>query len=226
MGNNTQDDDQDIDQKKLDDQDDDADDDSDDDDDDSKKNLDDEEDDSSDDDSDDDSNDSDDDNKGKKKSDPLDEITDPEELRKRAKKYRGMAGRKDRQSHKDDQPRKQEKKPEAKPQQQALTPEDVLAFTNAKVTHKEDIEYVRKVARVEGVSIEKALEDSMVTDHLTRQAEFRRTADATNTGKARRGNNRPSSDQVIENAGKGKMPEDPEELANARAEQRRKSHKK
>lgn len=153
----------------------------------------------------------------KDKKDPLDEITDPEELRKKAKGYRAVANRKAR-SQQDDQPEKPAKP--AVRQQATLSSEDVLAFTSAQVTHKEDIEYVRKFARVEGVLIEKALQDPMVKSQIERNAEHRRTAAATNTGGGRRGTNKVSPEQVLNNAREGKMPSDAEDLAEARARQR------
>lgn len=153
--------------------------------------------------------------KPKEKEDPLDKITDPEELRKRAKGFRAVANRKAKPSQ-DDQPDKQDK-----PSQASLTPEDVLALTSASVSNKEDIEYIRKFARVEGISIEKALADDMVKAQLARNLEYRKTADAINPGNNRRGTNRVSSEQVIEQANQGKVPENPEDLAAARAEARK-----
>jgi len=100
--------------------------------------------------------------------------------------------------------------------QDGLTPLDTLALFNAKVTSKEDIETVQKFARIEGLSIEDALSDSIVQNILKTRAEERATAAASNTSTARRGTSKPSLDQVLSNAETGKLPDDPELLAEAR----------
>jgi hypothetical protein len=100
--------------------------------------------------------------------------------------------------------------------QDGLSSMDTIALIDAKVTNKEDIETVQKYARLEGISIGDALSASVVKAILKDKAEARQTAEATNSGPARRGSSKPSFDAVLEGAVAGKLPDDPELLAEAR----------
>lgn len=119
-------------------------------------------------------------------------------------------------------------KPEPEPSQKqdGLTSMDTMALFNAKVTIKEDIEVVQKYARNEGISIEEALSDEIVQSILKTKTEQRATASATNTGNARRGSTKPTSEQILANAAEGKLPTDAEVLAEARMEAKINRNKK
>jgi hypothetical protein len=100
--------------------------------------------------------------------------------------------------------------------QDGLSSMDTIALIDAKVTNREDIETVQKYARLEGISIGDALSASVVKAILKDKAESRQTAEATNSGPARRGSSKPSLDAVLEGTLTGKLPDDPELLAEAR----------
>jgi hypothetical protein len=111
------------------------------------------------------------------------------------------------------------KQPEAKStpsseKQDDFTLEDVAVLVS-KVTEKEDRETVKKYAKAEGVTLEEALGNDIVKGILKDRAEKRQTAEATNTGNARRGSTKLTSEQVITNAAKGKLPDDPADLVAA-----------
>ena len=99
--------------------------------------------------------------------------------------------------------------------QDVYSQEDVAVLVS-KVTDKEDREFVKKSAKTLGISLEDALNDPIVSGKLKERAEQRATAQATNTGAARRGSGKPTNEQILDNATQGKFPEDAEELAEAR----------
>lgn len=100
--------------------------------------------------------------------------------------------------------------------QEGLSSMDTIALIGAKVTVKEDIDEVVDYARLKGITIEEALNTNVVKTILRDKAEQRQTAEATNTSTARRGSSRPSDETILDNASKGKLPEDAEALAEAR----------
>ena len=113
-----------------------------------------------------------------------------------------------------------ERKPEVEAKQPSkkqdgLTTMDTIALINAKVTEKEDIDEVLDYARLKGISVGEALKTSVVKTILSEKAEQRKSAEVTNTGPARRGSTQLSSEQILANASKGRMPDDPEALAEA-----------
>lgn len=118
---------------------------------------------------------------------------------------------------------KSETKPEAKEaKSEGLTSLDTIALINAKVTEKEDIDVVLRYAKNEGLSIQEALGDSVVKAILADKLEKRQTALATNTNGARRGTTQVSDEQILVNVSQGKFPEDPEALAEARMNAKKK----
>jgi hypothetical protein len=109
--------------------------------------------------------------------------------------------------------------PTAKPtpeKQGDLSSMDTIALIGAQVTVKEDIDEVVDFARVKGISIDEALAHNVVKAILKDKAEVRQTAAATNTGTARRSSSKPTNEQVLANVASGKLPDDPEALAEAR----------
>lgn len=109
------------------------------------------------------------------------------------------------------------KKPKAQPaQDSSLSVHDAIALMTAKVTEAEDIKEVEDYARFRGISVSEALKSSVVKTLLADKAEMRRTAQATNTGKARAGSATVSEDVILKNAQQGKLPDDPAALVAAR----------
>ena len=96
-----------------------------------------------------------------------------------------------------------------------LTPMDTIALITAKVIEKEDIEFVAEYAQFKKVPVSEALKSGVVKSELAQRIEQRSTAEATNTGTARRGSSKPNLDKVITDASEGKLPDDPELLAEA-----------
>lgn len=88
---------------------------------------------------------------------------------------------------------------------------DIYAIVQANV-HKDDIETVTRFAKFEGISVSDALANDMLKSMLDKRAELRRVAEGTNTSTAKRGNAKISDDALLENARKGKLPENDEDL--------------
>lgn len=107
-------------------------------------------------------------------------------------------------------------KPQATQSQSSLTVYDTIALMNAKVTEAEDIKEVEEYARFKGISVSEALKSGVVKTLLSEKAETRRTAQATNTGKARAGSATISDDVLLKSASQGKLPDDPASLVAAR----------
>ena len=106
-------------------------------------------------------------------------------------------------------------KTEPSEKQGGLTPKDLYALMEAKVP-QDDIEVVSEYAAFKKTSVAEALKSSVIKSELADRAEQRQTAEATNTGTARRGSAKPTPEQVMANVSEGKLPEDPEALAKAR----------
>ncbi len=109
--------------------------------------------------------------------------------------------------------------PVAKPSEKqdvALTPMDAIILSKANITEAEDIEELVKYANFRGLSVSAALKDKTAQTILRDRAEMRQTAEATNTGNARRGSSKVSNEQILADVNEGKFPTDPEALAKAR----------
>lgn len=117
-------------------------------------------------------------------------------------------------------------KVEPSQKQDGLNSMDTIALINAKVTEKEDIDEVMDYAKLKGLSIADALKANVVKTILAEKLEQRTTASATNTGNARRGSTKPTSEQILANAAEGKLPTDAEALAEARMEAKLNRNKK
>jgi hypothetical protein len=105
-------------------------------------------------------------------------------------------------------------------QDSSLSVHDAIALMTAKVTEAEDIKEVEDYARYRGISVSEALKSSVVKTLLSEREETRKTAQATNTGKARAGSTKLSDDVILQNASQGKLPDDPAALVAARFNRR------
>jgi len=95
---------------------------------------------------------------------------------------------------------------------------DMYSLIKADVP-EEDFERVGNYAKLNKISIAEALKDEDLQIILKRQAEKRETARATNMGQRRTGNQKVSDQKLLEDASKGNLPEnedDIERLAKAR----------
>lgn len=138
--------------------------------------------------------------------------TDQTDWEAEAKKYKAIADR--------NAKKKVVEKPEAPKAEGDLSTMDTIALIGAGVTNKEDINEVVDYSKLKGISIEEALESTVIKTILGEKAEYRKTAEATHTGKATRGSTKLSPEQILANAEKGKLPDDPEELAEALMQQK------
>lgn len=91
---------------------------------------------------------------------------------------------------------------------------DVVALNNSKV-HEDDFSEVEEFAKFKGISIADALKSQTLKSILKDKEDERKTAEATNTGKARPSPAKADTSKIIEDAYAGKLPEDPAELARA-----------
>lgn len=98
---------------------------------------------------------------------------------------------------------------EAKPEkpveknENELSQADMLAVLRAGV----DDEYlptIQKYAKLEGVTVSKALKTEFITSYLDSKKEEKKSAQASNTGKARASTSRVSDDTLLEKARTGK----------------------
>lgn len=107
-------------------------------------------------------------------------------------------------------------KSNAKPED--ISTKDMYALIKADVP-EEDFERVGNYAKLNKISIADALKDEDLQLILKRQSEKRRTARAANMGERRSGNQRVSDQKLLEEASKGNVPDnedDIERLAKAR----------
>lgn len=115
--------------------------------------------------------------------DPLDQITDPDELRAEAKKYRGIASRKppkapatqdakpvEQKENKDAEPNKpadSQTNPLPTPATEQVTAEDLLRTT--KGYSDETLAELRAIAKGKGINLFQAQEDPLFTAYLEKQ---------------------------------------------------------
>lgn len=93
----------------------------------------------------------------------------------------------------------------------SLSPEDLVSIVRANI-EPEDLKEVTKYANYENISITEALKSPVVRAILSEKSEYRKTAEASNTGFARRGSAKISDSALIENARKGVFPDSEEDL--------------
>lgn len=87
-----------------------------------------------------------------------------------------------------------------------LSTDDLYALMEAKVP-REDIEEVKKAAKILNKPIAEALQDEMVQNVLKDRQEKRRVADATGTDKGRPGTKQATPGEILAEAQKGNIPE-------------------
>lgn len=97
------------------------------------------------------------------------------------------------------------------------TLQDIRALSKV---HDEDVERVEKFAKTEGLAIAEAMQDQDLKAILKNRSEMRETAQATNTGKTKRGSNAATHEQIVQAAQAGKEV-DPQKLAEAELAMRR-----
>jgi hypothetical protein len=91
---------------------------------------------------------------------------------------------------------------------------------------EEDIQEVVDYAKLKGIPVSQALKTNVIKTILDEKAEERKTALATNTGKAKASPSRASDETLLDKASKGELPEkdeDMQRLVKARIDAKRKS---
>lgn len=106
---------------------------------------------------------------------------------------------------------KKSEKTEIKPKTQEISPIDVYALMQANVA-QEDIPEVQDYAKMKGISLADALKTDVVKTILADATEKRKTAEATNTGTARRSNSKTTDEGLLNAARKGQMPESDDDI--------------
>lgn len=92
-----------------------------------------------------------------------------------------------------------------------LSAKDIIAITNAGVTD-EDLDVVMEYARFKNIAISEAIKSPIVRTTLNQNAEYRKSAQASNTGSTRTGSAKVSGEMLLENARRGILPESDEEI--------------
>ncbi|MFA6314976.1 MAG: hypothetical protein WC648_01220 [Candidatus Paceibacterota bacterium] len=106
-------------------------------------------------------------------------------------------------------------KPTVESKPDGLSSKDIIALSKADV-HEDDLDEVLDYAKYKKISIGDALKSNVIKTLLKDKQDERKTAAATNTGTARRGSVKVSDEEIVDKSTKGQLPEDPEALAKAR----------
>ncbi len=106
--------------------------------------------------------------------------------------------------------RNKNKKPETKTQPKeksdGMSIKDSYALIQANV-HEEDLDEVLDYAKFKKISISEALQSNLIKATLADKSEYRKTANVSNTGAARKGSAKVSDDTLKSNLAKGIIPE-------------------
>lgn len=89
--------------------------------------------------------------------------------------------------------------------QEDLSTRDLYSLMQAQVP-QEDVDEVVKAAKVLGKTIQEALKDPIVTSILKRNDDYRKTAQASNVGKAKAGTKTVTPDEIIRQTNEGNVP--------------------
>lgn len=110
---------------------------------------------------------------------------------------------------------KKAKEPEEKVQvvkkDSDLSTMDIIALSKANL-EQEDMAEVLEYAKFKGITVAEALKSPVVKATIQENVEMRNTAQATNTGGARRQTGKVSDETLLSNAKKGIMPDSDEEM--------------
>jgi hypothetical protein len=95
---------------------------------------------------------------------------------------------------------------QSQPKKDDLTMLEAMTLMKSGV-HEEDIESVKRFAKLENISIADALKNDELKAVLHVREEKRKTSEATNTGKSPRGTGQVTDEVILERANKGQIPE-------------------
>lgn len=94
--------------------------------------------------------------------------------------------------------------------EEGLSQKDVIAISTASARgeiHEDDVEEIVEYARFKKISVNEAIKSDVMKATIERNKEFRASAEATNTKKARAGTKSVTGDQLNRNLSKGEIPE-------------------
>lgn len=91
-----------------------------------------------------------------------------------------------------------------------LNSKDLLAIMQNNV-HEDDLDEVIEYATLKKIPVSEALKTNVVKTILSNNAEFRKTAEVSNTAPARKGVSKTSDDTLLSNLSKGQIPESKED---------------
>jgi hypothetical protein len=97
-----------------------------------------------------------------------------------------------------------------------LSAKDIILLSNSGIKESEDIDEVLDFAKYKKIPVAEALKNPTVKAILADKAEYRRSAEVANTSSSRRTSVKASDETILSNASQGKLPDDPEALAEAR----------
>lgn len=95
---------------------------------------------------------------------------------------------------------------EKKVDETGLSQSDFIAIARADI-HDDDIESVKRFAKMEGLTISESLKNDDMRAILDRREGVRKTADATNTNTSRRSAPKADADTILKNVSEGKIPD-------------------
>jgi hypothetical protein len=88
----------------------------------------------------------------------------------------------------------------------SLNDKDTIAILRNNV-HDDDIDFVKDYAKFKNTSVAEVLKLDEVKATLATKAEYRKTAEVTNTAPTRKGINKVSDDVLVKNLSEGKVPD-------------------
>ncbi len=133
------------------------------------------------------------------------------QLYARTKKAEGFVQDKDGKWVKPQAPKTEKKPDETIVKPSELSQADLIFIAKSDI-HVDDIEELTQYAKFKGISLSQAHNDGIMKGILAGKAEARRVAEGTNTGGGKRGNAKLSDEALIENASKGKLPDNDADL--------------
>ena len=90
---------------------------------------------------------------------------------------------------------------------------DQKAIFNANIDTQEDLDEILDYADRKNISVADALKSTVIKATLAENAEIRNSALAVNTGTGRRSSGTVTDEQLMADAQRGKMPDNPEDIA-------------
>lgn len=99
-----------------------------------------------------------------------------------------------------------DEKPQSDTPKNDLSQKDIITLAKADI-HEDDLEEVIEYARFKRISVAEALKSDVVQATLERKSEYRKSAQAANTNKARTGAKAPDGQDLQRKLQKGEVPE-------------------